>query len=547
MSTASVPSTARSPQVRRARLHRLRNALVALLVGAAAALAAGELLLRYAVTHPTSLGAFGRRIRQPQNFADGDSDDDYWKLFYGWQDPAKVGDAEHPDPVIGWAGSYVTAGTYEHVNERLIHGRQLVILYGDSYSQCNTPPEECFQSLLEESEFGRDYCLLNYGVGGYGLDQIYLLLERSIDRFADRDPIVIVGMLPESDLDRSVLSFRDWPKPRLDVVDGELVPRGPVTTDARKYLAEHPVSIRSYLWRYFLFNPTRFLMRVRTRLQDTAPIIREKKALCRKILEEIERSLARRHLRHFFLFFHAEPAALHTWEVFRWQDELVHDVCRELAIPCVDTRDYLAFASDRNADRCAKLYGQSGREYGHHNAAGNLVCFEAIRSGLRGEFDVPDLAHLAMLKRQGVLFTDHANATPMILLGRGASVISPGVHLEEGRRIDVVETRDPAQLLFRAEAAGPTRLRFELAGEARRLRGTLRSMPEAGARCADVEVEFTIEVDGDSVMKCALPRGGNGVPIDVDLSGKQRLELVASGASGPAICIWACIDRPVLE
>jgi hypothetical protein len=545
MSDASVPGTDEIPLVRRGRLRRVRNALAAGVLGTVLALVAGELFLRYAVAHRDSLGVLGAHIRRPENFADGDSDDDYWKLHYQWQDPATVGSANHPDPVTGWTGSNIEPGTYEHANEPVIRGRRLVLLYGDSFAQCNTPPEECFQTLLDESEFGAHYCLLNYGVGGHGLDQMYLLLEHSIDRFADRDPIVIVSVMVESDLDRSVLSFRDWPKPRLDVIGGELVSRGPVTTDVSAYLAAHPVSIKSYLWRYLLFNPSPWLRRLRMRLKNTAPIVREKRELNRRILVEIERSLARRRLRHFFLVFHSEEGALHTWDAFAWQEAMVRDVCRELGTPLVDTRDFLAFAAGGSSARCAELYGHSGNVAGHHNAAGNLVCFEAIRQGLRGEFERPDLAHLSALLREDVLFGVDARTRPMVALGRGARLTTAGKVLEP-RVVLEFETHDPDALFLRGTPVGPTRLAFELAGGARRFGGTLSGPPQLDPRCSEVECRLAIEVDGETAFEHRVPREER-IPIEIDLTGKQRIVLVASGAGPPATCAWACVVHPVLE
>ena len=113
------------------------------------------MLLRLFLFHPElELGGIGASIRQPQKFCDGDSEDDYWKLRSGFQDPALIVDGPSPDPKVGWTGSFITPGTYEHVNESAIRGRKLVLLYGDSFSQCNTPPEECFSPAWNRREGG---------------------------------------------------------------------------------------------------------------------------------------------------------------------------------------------------------------------------------------------------------------------------------------------------------------------------------------------------------------------------------------------------------
>src|SRR4029078_956949 len=99
-------------------------------VGILLALLAGELVLRLFLFHPTlELGGLGASIRHPEKYCDGDSEDDYWKLRSGFQEPATRSDAPNPDPITGWTGSFVTPGTYEHVNETAVHGRQVVLLY----------------------------------------------------------------------------------------------------------------------------------------------------------------------------------------------------------------------------------------------------------------------------------------------------------------------------------------------------------------------------------------------------------------------------------
>jgi hypothetical protein len=517
---------------------------LAVALGVVLSLLAGELVLRLFLFHPKlDVGGLGESIRQPQKYSDGDTEDDYWKLRSGFQDPSLIVDAPNADPITGWTGSFITPGTYAHVNENAIRGRQVVILYGDSYAQCNTPPAECFQAILERSDLARQYVMMNYGVGGYGLDQIYLLLKHSIDRFKDVDPIVIVGILLESDLERSVLSFRDWPKPHLAIVDGSLVLPKPVETDTKKFLAENPVSIKSFLWRFFLFHPAHFMSKLRAKWRTNDRIRAEKEVLNRRILIEIDRELTSRHLRHFFLIFHAEQGALEPWDLFVWQEQLIRDVCAEFSIPLVDTRPYLTFAADNRPVKAAQFYGHSGPLNAHHNAVGNVVCFEAFRQGLRGDFGTPDMQHLAEMKRHGLFDSGDPVRVSMELLGRPATLILHG----STERIRVTETSKPERLILRADVLGPTHAEFDLAGKSKRFTGRVHTMKDSDKDCAGIELDFTVEVDGRVVLEHSVPPASQALDLDIDLADKHTLSLGVRGFGGGAGCEWVCIENPRLE
>ena len=173
-------SLTHQPPARSSRTRKLRNALLTLVLGAVIALGGGELVIRMFLFHPDlSAGGIGQSLRQAGRYANGDSDDDYWKLISAFQGEPALVDASNPDPITGWTDGSITPGTYEHIDEVSIGERRPVLLYGDSFAQCGTPPDECFTALLERSEFAEKYAMLNYGVGGYGLDQIYLLLKNS--------------------------------------------------------------------------------------------------------------------------------------------------------------------------------------------------------------------------------------------------------------------------------------------------------------------------------------------------------------------------------
>ena len=223
------------------RRRTLLRAAFASLLGLALAAGGIELGFRFLLFSPSSIARrLGAGLRKPERFSDPMCEEEYWRLQDLFLDPAHSQQAPNPDPVCGWTGP-ITPGTYAPTQPYDLRGRRPILLYGDSYAQCVTPVGQCFQTLLENSDLADRYCLVNYGVGGYGLDQEYLLLKHSIDRWKDLDPIVVVSFLVDDDFSRNVLAFRCWPKPRLRI-DGrsfrrEEVPFWPAGIDLEIGLA----------------------------------------------------------------------------------------------------------------------------------------------------------------------------------------------------------------------------------------------------------------------------------------------------------------------
>ena len=76
-------------------------------------------------------------------------------------------------------------------------------------------------------------------------DQVLLLMQDSIDHYAEDDPVVVFGIVLDSDLERSVLGFRAWPKPRLRLTGGDLVGPEPVFDGGSgAYVAEEGIGIK---------------------------------------------------------------------------------------------------------------------------------------------------------------------------------------------------------------------------------------------------------------------------------------------------------------
>lgn len=516
---------------------------VSLLVGAVCA----ELAMRFALFHDS---AFARRLggemRDGGHFADAEGDDDYWKLRRLFM--VKPNDPPKFDRTLGWTGRRVEPGTYAHVDDEPADPRRLVLLYGDSYAGCMTADWQCFPSILESSDLGRTHRMLAYGVVGYGLDQTYLMIRESIDRYRDRDPIVIVGVLVENTLERTVLSFREWPKPRLAEVGGELVLEEELAPDVDTYLARHPPRITSYLWRYLTFSSARLPDVLCDR--GHARSIEEKQSRGRALLHAIDRELDGRGIEYFVVLFHPENGLeIPHWAP--WQESFVRSVCDEVGARVVCTRPYLRAAAARDAGESSRFFIASGPAIGHLNGLGNAVAFEALRDGIERAPPEAGIARIAEKSNGGrfdIVLRAHATAT---LFGRRARVHGEHDRIQlrtsDSREPPFDKWRDSKRTCLTPGIVDTTRVDFALDGGARRLRTRVRATVYPADPRASGTVLFEVERDGTSVARAELAIGGEALVLDVDLSGARELSITVTPLATTPRDTRVCFSDPELE
>lgn len=361
----------------------------------AACLLAGPLLaeglLRLLLFHPSErLAAWGAGLREPGLYANPSEDAAYWKLQYAFTAPEERRTPPFT-PGLGWLG-YKAVQRHRERRDRDLQEHRPVLLFGSSFATCKTDREECFEGLFAETHLGEDTRLLNFGVSGYGLDQVYLLLRQTIDSYVESDPLVVVSFVVESDLDRAALSFRQRPKPLFRVVDGELQEPGPVLEDIDAFLEREPIGITSYLWNYVVYGTDVFGEATRRSLMRSAEKRESKKELCRALMLATRDALEERGLDYFFLLFR-DQRAFATEEDPGWKADFVHGVCAEGRIPFVDVRaDMLAYAEAHDLE-VEDLFLQQGYGSGHPNGIGNRALLGSLVRGLSGTYD--DLEPLA--------------------------------------------------------------------------------------------------------------------------------------------------------
>lgn len=348
----------------------LRLGLAAL--GIAVAIVAAELVYRALLFGDAP--AF-ERWREPGLYADALDDDDFWKLAHRFGRLDRP--PREPHPLLGWVGAFDRA-TLRHHDAGHVAGRRPVLLYGDSFARC-VGPVECFQDILNaDPRFARDHYLLNYGVGGYGLDQIGLLLART-HRLYER-PFVVLSFTA-IDLDRSLFTARGGQKPYYELTGaGDLVLRGvPIDPDPARFFREHPPHVTSYLYRRLLHAPV-VPRRVRDVVTGAGARTARKIAVNERILAAAFRELRESGTPFVVVVFHYVQREGREFSVERednWRDRFARETLGRHGVPYVWSKELIRSDGDY-AVRPLSHYMQE--DSGHPTTALNrLVAREIAR------------------------------------------------------------------------------------------------------------------------------------------------------------------------
>jgi hypothetical protein len=345
-----------------------------------------EAALRWLLFSSSELAlSWAGELRNAHNFADSSFEDEYWLLRW----VLEPGESKHRSPTydarLGWINDRFDARTRRPLTVDELPGRRPLLMFGASYVACMTKPKECFEGLMRQSDIARQYYPVNYGVGGYGIDQVYLLLRESLDLFAGENPLVVIGVVLDSDLERCVLGFRSWPKPRFELREGRLVEPGPVFAGgSQAFLDQHGIGITSYAWRYLLHGKHQLAGPWRERVRGVAAQQSAQDELIDALLSAMRAELESRGLEYFFVLF-TSPRGLPPAEVPAQERRLTRLFLDE-GVPFVHARPYLLQAGESREGGLDSLFSAAGPAMNHPNAEGNRVLFEALRDGLEGRF-----------------------------------------------------------------------------------------------------------------------------------------------------------------
>ena len=348
-------------------IRKFRNSNIILLtISLTTALVLGEIGYRYLLFSDIAFFDF---LKNPGELAPNYDEEhrqfygeDYWKLNFLFHQEFTVG---KPHPLLGWIGRFDRKSLSHHQTSEM-GDRRPVLLYGDSYAMC-VDSVQCFEDILNgDSLFSKNHFLLNYGVGGYGLDQITLLCSATVDQY--ENPLVILSLLT-TDLDRCMLKVRDGQKPYYTLEENHLKLSGvPIVRNSNSYFERHPPEISSYLYARFR---NAILYRLFPDQQPKAEHIEKIQALSRKILENTFAQLKSKNLDFVVLIFQPEHHANPGWRL-----EFIIEMCLKHEVP---------FATDlelRSADSRFKEYQPAHYAIpgnGHPTSHANQLVAEEIQ------------------------------------------------------------------------------------------------------------------------------------------------------------------------
>ena len=483
-----------------------------LLLALVATLSLMELGLRYLLFGGDSLAQrLGAGIRQEAHFA-GPRDDVYWKLRV-----VLAGELARPhelaDPRVGWISRRILPGTFQHRQEERVGARRPVLVYGDSFAHCKVPPEDCWAELMENSAWSEDWAALNYGVEGYGFDQTVMLMLDSIDSWAERDPFVIVSVMLDDDLDRSMLTFRGWSKPRFERgPQGQLERNVVAPEDMDPQAAARPLGVPSYLYRLFLRSAW-VPEGLRGALQDLEGDIERTRELNAAILERAHSELLSRDIEHCFLLFHGSRL-LSVRD--SWREEVVLETLQQLGAPYVSTRS--SFDSDRlRFDRQIDDYFiPEGPGSGHYNPIGNRVAFGTLQRALLGMHEGSTLL---------VDFADVRQTNWPEELRDQLYRTGPGPEYRE--------PQDHWRLVLPVHGDGkPTSMRYAVWGPAKRFRARLRPAQDASGTLL-----FTVRQEEELIFRRRIQPDTRPIEIDLELQNPESIALTCKALDGQASAV----------
>jgi hypothetical protein len=246
-------------------------------------------------------------------------------------------------------------------------GRTRIVALGDSFTFGEeVSDEETWTARLEALAPGSE--VLNLGVHGYGHDQMLLYLREEGLRY--KPDVVLLGFV-HIDMPRNLLAFRDYAKPRFELVRGRLELRGSPVPEPQTLMAGEP-------WRSKLLDLLRML---RSRLEERSGATdRRARVITAAILDEMTLAAAAGGAKPALAYLPVEDELARTAPAPTEDQRFFLDYCAVRRVACLDLRP--AFLARTRA-------GMSLRTRGHWGAVEHGIAAAAIRDGLEEQGLLP--------------------------------------------------------------------------------------------------------------------------------------------------------------
>jgi hypothetical protein len=311
-------------------------------------------------------------LKVPGLYADADASDDYWVLYH-YYSKARFRTPEYVDPTLGWVqggASALGAISDKYLSETDVKDRPL-LFFGDSFIAGATTLHERIPQLLEKQLPG--FSVLNYGVGGYGTDQITLRFKRETQRWKDRNPVVLVGILLK-DMDRSLLTFRISQKPYYRIEGGTLRLYYPRYRTNAEFIAKY-----RFHTKLFAYAALVSLGRHALGLEGGDPWRREE--LNRRIIADACDFIAKNRLEAYFVILYDKPELLEALQgtTTRREYEIKAALSAAGYENVIDTKELLLEPLREKRLKVDDVF----LEDGHYNAEGNRIVAGGLAAHLR--------------------------------------------------------------------------------------------------------------------------------------------------------------------
>jgi hypothetical protein len=253
---------------------------------------------------------------------------DAWHPTRGWALRPGLRDLPVFSGKVLSSNSAGVRGSREFEATRPAGTRRLVLLgdsftFGEGVSDVETYAAQ-LSLLLPRLE------ILNLAVHGYGHDQMLLALKEEGLRY--RPDLVVLGFVFE-DVDRNVLAFRDFAKPRFRLAGGKLRIAGTQVPAPQQVLAREIWRPRLMDFLEALYHGYRW---------KTGATRREAEAITRAILTEIAGSARKAGAVPLFVYLPVDTEILESGREPTPGETYLFSVCRAARVRCFSVRPYLA-------------------------------------------------------------------------------------------------------------------------------------------------------------------------------------------------------------
>jgi hypothetical protein len=255
-------------------------------------------------------------------------------------------------------------GRREYSYEKPAGVRRLLVL-GDSFTfGQDVSDDETYCHQLEGLLPGAE--VLNFGVHGYGHDQMLLYLREEGVKY--RPNLVVLGFLYD-DMERNLVGFRDFAKPRFEQRDGRLELRNVPVPPPEEVLRREPYRSK------FLDFWT--ILRARWQWRSGAAEARMK-SLTIAILDEIAAVSRAAGARVAFAYLPVWGEHMKTDLELTPRERFFFDYCRQRGIPALHLQRF--FLSQLRAGATLRRYGHWGPL--EHKTAAEGIAAMLVEQGL---------------------------------------------------------------------------------------------------------------------------------------------------------------------